>query len=333
MSFAYSRDPSLVFVERGDGFAPPLNYENSFFNGKQPVRYEKEILKTSLGDKWQVGEMASVVDIHWINGSVRAFDNVEEAMNNINVFALDDFRMHCLPETVDAYIVETVSFLKRGHSLMHPHCTCRHEISKKRCMDLGILHIYSEFNKRRCEIPCILPRHPREFSPKEVSDELAISDVVLFDIDGIRLLPILNKHCRLRINDKKLFFSFKTFIFGPLDNREDLVNALASQPLTLTVDHSMYKGILHDIEEMVKEGRVLVMKRDNDDVNSTTLFYLNPRWELDPIDSDVIALWHSIDVKGILCMQQIRSEPKEKPLKKISKRKMKIQTFIAKHKA
>jgi hypothetical protein len=304
-AFAYTRDPLHLFSVADDSlFAPPLNFENIIYNGIQPVRYERQKLKISLGGFLQKNNTVEVVDIDWLNGTLRCFYNKEEALNGITAFTLEQFRIHCSPENIYDYIIETISFLKRGHSLTHPQCTCQHEIKNSRCKTLGISHIYSDYNKRRHEIPCYLPRHPREFSAEEISKELAITDVILFKIGVVELLPILNHHCRIRVHGSMLYFSFQDFIFSPLDNREDLLNIISSQPLTFTIERDSYSGIYNDVMELKQLQRIYILGSiDND--TKLTIFYFNPRWDFNIVDKDIIDMWHSVNMKEISSSQSI----------------------------
>ena len=312
-SFAYARDPSLLFHPPECGFAPPLNFESVLFDGKQPVRYHRKKLIRSLDNTMmREGDVVGIVDIDWIRGKVVAYCNAEEALNGIPAFSMDNFWIQCAPETEQDYIQETLALLRRGHSLLHPLCTCQHKLSSKRCQTLGISSMYSEYNRRRQEIPCILTGRPREFSAEEVSNELGISDIILFKPQTTPLLPQLNKFCSIRVEGMNLFLSHKEYVFNPLNNREDLLRVLSHNPLPVSIARDQYPCLLNDIRELETLGLVYVI-----DWDPLSLFYLHPRWNMH-VDQDIQALWHTIKGKDIA---QAFSRQVSVPIKGAKKRK------------
>jgi hypothetical protein len=299
MPYPYSRDPSLLFKAPDYGFAPPLNFESILFDGVQPVRYEKQTLIQSISSFKHKDDLLAVIDIDWIQGKLTAYHNIEEALNGIAAFSMEKFRVNCPQETPFDYIREVIALLKRGHSLLHPLCTCAHDLSRKRCQTLGISFMYSEYNRRRQEIPCPLSKRPREFSAKELSDELAIEDILLFKLnnESTEFLYTLNQYCNIRIDGLEIFFGFKDFVFHPLDNREDLIQLLSKNPLTISLSRAQYyPGILDDIQDLVNSGDALWLTKEK---NEIMIFYFNPRWNVKPVDTDIAHLWHSIQGKEI----------------------------------
>ena len=293
-AFAYTRDPSLLFHPPACGFAPPLNFESVLFDGRQPVRYQKKRLIRPLDNTiMSEGDVVGIVDIDWFKGKVVGYYNAEEALNGIPTFSVENFWIQCAPETEYDYIHETLALLRRGHSLLHPLCTCQHKLSSKRCQTLGISSMYSEYNRRRQEIPCILTGRPREFSAEEVSKELGISDIILFNLQTTPLLPLLNKICSIRMQGMNLFFSCKDYVFNPLNNREDLLRVLSHNPLPISITRDQYPCILNDVRELEAEGLVYAIEGE-----PLSLFYLHPRWNM-PVDQDIQALWHNIKSKDI----------------------------------
>lgn len=310
---AYSRDPALLFQSPPCGFSPPLNFESNLYNGSQPVSYEKQTLLMPLGCHKDVGDRVEAVVVDWIQGHVKIFHNTEEAMNGIGAKCIEKFRIPASPASTEEYIQETLGLLRRGHSLTHPQCTCLHEIGVERCKTLGISHPNSEYNRRRQDLPCSLSRRPREFSSREVSKELGIEDVVLFQVlpknnglHGNLLLPILSRFCNLRMDGMSLFFSYKDFAFGALHARQDLIQHLSCNPFPLTFPCHPYPEFARDVNELEAAGLVHVLARHDQGNGShkkqeteITLFYFNPRWNLQPVDSHVAALWHGIDGKDL----------------------------------
>jgi hypothetical protein len=178
MAFAYSRDPALLFRAPDCGFAPPLSFESVLSDGRQPVRYRRARLLRPLPGFG--AEVVEVADVDWLQGSLVAYHNMEEAVNGVPAHSLDNFRIRCEPESPDQYVREVLALLRRGHSILDPACTCDHGLSARRAHTLGVSSLCSDFNRRRVEVPCALSRRPREFAAKEVSAELGITDLVLF---------------------------------------------------------------------------------------------------------------------------------------------------------
>jgi hypothetical protein len=104
------------------------------------------------------------------------------------------------------------------------------------------------------------------------------------------LLHRLRPHCTLRVDGLHLFLSCKAFVLGALDSREDLLRALAANPLTTVVARDQYPGLARDIQDLV--ARDLVYAADAD-ARTRTLFYLQPRWNIGAADPDIRALWHA----------------------------------------
>lgn len=321
-SWAYSRDPSLLFNPPSYGFAPPLNFETKVYDGKQPVRYQKQKLLHALGSFKQAGETIEVIDIHWLTGEIMAFHNVEEALNGIPLFSMHCLRIPCsIPLSAMDCIQETISLLRRGHSLTHPLCTCHHDLSEARSKTLGISHPYSEYNRRRLDIPCALSRRPREFTAKEVSDELGITDIILFKVTSSSssplktqkpLLQILGEFCNLRIEGMQLFLSLKQFYFGPLLCKEDLISRLAMNPLPQTLSLYSYPTMMNDIDALVADGLVYICEgkthanlmqseKPSAHAETITLFYFNPRWSMvvGCASQELISMWHSVDSREL----------------------------------
>lgn len=301
MPFAYSRDPSFLFQDTD--IAQPLNYQSKLFNGIQPVRYTHKRLNQDICDFKRKDEMIEVVDVDWVKGKLIAYYNMEEALNGIIALTIEKFRIKCPPETPMAYIQETVGFLRRGHSLLHPMCSCKHNLTSKRCKTLGISSLYS---KRRDEIPCALPRRPREFSASELSDELGIEDIVLFHVEfqdnkkRYSLLQLINQYCNVRIEGLNLHFSHREFHMGPIRNKTDLQTLLCSNPLTVSLKKDQYPGVLSDVRCMVDSGVICYLGESDDEM---IIFYFNPRWDIKTVDSDIIDIWHSINPRDLMIQQ------------------------------
>jgi hypothetical protein len=294
MPFAYSRDPSLLF--QGHEIKHPLNFQSKLCNGIQPVRYIRKILKQDIGDFKTKDETIEVVDIDWIQGKLIAYYNMEEALNGIIALNIENFRIRCPPESSLVYIQETLSLLKRGHSLLHPMCTCKHDLSNQRCKTLGISSMYSD---RRQDIPCSLSRRPREFSAAEVSEELGVEDIVLFHVKhqtnaNFSLLQLLNQHCNIRIEGLNLHFSHREFILKPIHHKIDLQNLLFKNPLTVALKKDQYHGIWNDLRSLINKGTICCLHEKEDEM---LVFHFNPRWDIKAVDHDIRDIWHSINMK------------------------------------
>lgn len=310
---SYSRDPSKLFEPPACGFPPPLNFENNIHNGKQPIRYERQKLRMQMGNFGKPGEYIRVVDINWINGQAIFYQNVEEALNGISSGCIKKFRILTeAPAMIQEYIQETLALLKRGHSLTHPQCSCYHTMCPERCQTLGISHPRSEYNTRRECVPCPLTRRPREFTSQEVSDELGIEDVLSFELSDavgkkMPLLHILSKFCHLRMEGAAILFSCLDFDFAPLQDMHGLLRKLSSNPLPQVIHLQSYAKVKKDVAHLVESGTVHALQPRSDEI---TLFYFNPRWDIGPIDKDVVALWHSVDPKEMKRELNTMAEPK-----------------------
>jgi hypothetical protein len=332
-AFAYTRDPSLLFQPPDCGFAPPLSFESILSDGRQPVRYRRRKLLRPLHTFKAEGEIVEVADIDWLQGRLVAYYNMEEAVNGIPALSVDNFRIPCEPEPVHEYIKEVLAMLRRGHSILDPSCTCDHGLSKRRCLTLGVSSLCSEFNRRRSEVPCALSRRPREFTAKEVSDELGITDAILFQVSAhhnaamTHLLYVLKPYCTLRTEGLNLFVSSKDFVLNPVDNREDLLRVLTLNPLTISITRNQYPGILRDVQDLVSQDLVYVIESEAEkkasDADTKVLFYMNPRWNhIGTVDSDIKALWHAIKGKDIsLALSSLEPKPQERPSDPIMKKR------------
>lgn len=328
----------MLFEAPACGFPPPLNYESNIHNGKQPVRYERQKLRIPMEKFGAMGDWIHVVDIHWITGQVIFFQNVEEALNGIACGSIKKFRIY-IPASVsmEEYIHETLALLKRGHSLMHPQCTCYHTLCPERCRILGISHPRSDYNTRRECIPCPLTRRPREFTSQEISEELGVDDIGLIGADPEHsLLAMLQKFCHTRMEERgNILFSSPAFNFDPLHNMDSLLQKLSCNPLPQCISLRSYPEAKSDISQLEANGQVYVLQPRTPD--AWTLFYLHPRWDIGPIDEDLVALWHSVDRKDIKqelariaepryvdhWLQIKKGKPQEKAPVKRGKRKLK----------
>lgn len=205
---AYTRDPNAVF-EGSRPFPAPLSHTDKEHTGKQPVCYEAVRLLQPLGDL-SAGAHLAFVEMDWLQGQARVYEDAEDRLNGVGGEPIYWRFPARAPETADQYIFEVTQLLRRGHSLLRPQCTCRHNLSPDRCLTLGI--------SAERHGSCPLETDPKEFSAKEVSLELGLDDVCSMSVQRIPLVCFLEKHCRIRVdaNQQTLFFSSIHFFLGPV---------------------------------------------------------------------------------------------------------------------
>ena len=296
---AYTRNPACLFANPGP-FLPPMNFVNAESPGSQPVMYQNVILQ---------GTTYPAVQVDWLEGHIHLFESLEEAINGIPLKTIPYFCLATCPEASEHYVVETLGFLHRGHSLLHPHCTCQHDLTLQRCQTLGITHDTLGPNPRRGQ-RCPLPQVSTEISAADLSLELAVQDVQTMVCGQVPLVHFLEKHCQIRIDQEKgLFFSRLDTVHGPLRSpfefpppiycafsltalarcKEDLLRKLESHPLPFEVSllyPPNYYGLAHDIQELEREGLVYVISRQE---NSAVIYNFKPGPK---VDDDIKALWH-----------------------------------------
>ena len=180
---------------------PPLGY-----NHKQPVTYHRVTLLQPALEGYLVGQHIPVLQVDWVKGTAQTFDDPDDALNGVCSFQGLWTCTETVPETVQQYVTETLRFLKRGHSLLHPQCTCQHWLSPQRCSTLGI-------NAQPMN-GCTLSRAPVEISAAELSKELAVDDVCL--MPGAPFIFALEQLCTIRVAPEGLFFSPRGIFLGPV---------------------------------------------------------------------------------------------------------------------
>ena len=305
---AYTRNPRALFELPSDAkeqtqFLPPMNFINANSSGTQPVTYHNVILH---------GEFVPIVDIDWVEGILQIYRDAEDALNNIPSEVISDFRIQCAPQTTQQYLYEALSFLHRGHSLLHPLCTCQHHLSMHRCEELGITHDTLGVRPRYRHICPMLTSEKREVSGKELSAELGIEDIsYALTSDGEPLLEILKKHCVVRVSGREreqIFFSYQDLLLGPLRyfppfffhiillfclhrNKDELLAKLKNEPLPFEVSFypPNYYGMRDDIKELENKGLIYILKTQDQHM---LLYYLNPQYQCH-VDDDIKALWHA----------------------------------------
>jgi hypothetical protein len=201
---AYARDPSAAFLSSTVLDSQPLL--------GQPVTYHNVTLAHStLLEGHFTGQHVPVLQVDWRKGTARTFDSADDALNGICTY---EGTWTCppydgAPLSIQQYVTETLCLLERGHSLLDPHCECRHGLNATRCQQLGVTPRPSaRFGW------CSLPRAPREFSAAELSQELAVHDVCL--MPGMPFITAMEALCTIRVAADGLYFSPRGIFFGPV---------------------------------------------------------------------------------------------------------------------
>jgi hypothetical protein len=210
---AYSRDPNLAFYTLDSNhtnessqcyWGPPLAR-----NHKQPITYHNITLAHStLLEGHFASQKISVLQVDWIKGIAKTFDDSDDALNGVCSF---EGSWTCPPterETLNQYVNETLQFIQRGHSLLDPQCVCKHKINSNRCKKLGITPSYERPDW------CSLNMGPREISASELSKELAVHNI--YEMPGPAFIFALESLCNIRVSkeDNTLYFSPLGIILG-----------------------------------------------------------------------------------------------------------------------
>jgi hypothetical protein len=296
---AYSRDPHLAFEsEAPGGWGPPLAHL------RQPVTYHRVTLAhPALLEDHLAGQRIPVLQVDWLQGTARTFDDPDDALNGVCSFEGSWTFPAVPPESVSQYVMETLRLLGRGHSLLDPQCTCRHGLSAARCRQLGITSSVHRNNE------CRLSMAPREVSAAELSKELAVDDVCL--MPGLPFISAVEKLCTIRLMASNgrmgLFFSPLGVFLGPVRyvcafpppiamcvpliarlpqrKRADLMKKLQTYPLPFEQPIA-YPGMKEDVQELEADGLVHVIT----DAPHFVLYYLRPEAGT-RVDADIQTLW------------------------------------------
>jgi hypothetical protein len=102
MLSAYVRDPNKVFVQK---------------QTKMLKKYHNVSLLTAPD------ELLHTVCVDWHSSTVKIFEDASDAMNNIPSDQ-QELPLSEIPPTAEECVREAFEFLRRGHSLHHPACSC-----------------------------------------------------------------------------------------------------------------------------------------------------------------------------------------------------------------
>ena len=285
---AYTRDPNAIFGSSA-AFPPPLNYASPQATGSQPVTYKGVTLLQPVGEL-PAGTRLELVRVDWLLCSICAYEDAEDALNGTAAMCQERFEVEAPPESAEQYVHETLALLRRGHSLLSPHCTCRHWLGEARARTLGITSARSEW----CELPTV----PREFTATELSQELAVSNVCAANTARDEpLVLLLQRHgVRVRIGATGLFFSLATHFIGPVRCKADLLWKLRSNhlPFEVLADDKAYAALAEDIRALEEEAVLFVLSKGPP---AWLLHHNTPCPIMRPVDEDLRILWHSHELK------------------------------------
>jgi len=195
---AYSRDPNANFTSQQIGvrFPAPMNYVSPMSTGQQPVTYTNIVLHE---------KQVPVLQVDWMKGKAWVFESRDDLLENIVSDEMEGFPCACPMRDVALYCNETLQFLERGHSLLHPRCMCHHGYPEDRCRELGITPV-------RGQEGCSLPRAAREVTAQEIALELAMDEACFQSLVAPPLLQ--SALCNLR--QPGGYYSLARFFFGGL---------------------------------------------------------------------------------------------------------------------
>jgi len=215
---AFSRNPNLLLLsQRGDCFPPPMNRVSQLHTGKQPVAYENVVLVRGAlqgDDKRQQEALLPLIHVDWGQGRALIFESIEDAFQNLVQEEILSFHAPCRPRSSKEYVEETLRFLERGHSLLHPECACRHGLPAERCLELGITPHHARKGG------CTLSTSPQEVTEADLARELAVEDLKTLFLPTPKsdsLMGLLLGHCNHRITEEGVhLFSSPKFFVGPI---------------------------------------------------------------------------------------------------------------------
>ena len=191
----YSRSPSALFqahlhdaLFQAQLHDAPLNNDVARgHSGVQPVRYRDVVISIDT-DTLVAGSRLQVADVDWSACVIRTFIDDDDADSNI-VLCESTFRLHCAGLASAEYAEEIQAFIRRGHSLTEPKCSCYHGLTVERAMQLGVS---AERDGSSC--PC---HRVASITPAMISREIAVDNYVDYvDAAGVSLVADGNQELR-----------------------------------------------------------------------------------------------------------------------------------------
>lgn len=269
MPCPYSRRPALLFESVCVLHDAPLNEDfERGHSGVQPVRYYDIRLKVDLDDGvLTTGDHIGVADVDWLSGTICTYCDDDDAA--ANVFACEtQFKIGCAGLSSSVYAEEIASYVRRGHSITEPNCTCRHGLSATRALDLGVK------SHRTGYCHCVRTTT----TAGTIAREIAVEDYMNYvDEMGVCLGPLLDtiqcpSNCRIK---------------SPADLLAQLCKA-APLPLQMPSPSDSYAGIERDSQQLHKNRQIAMLPSMHD--GRWSLFHIDDMGM--HVDADVKKLWH-----------------------------------------
>ena len=270
MPYPYCRTPSLLLrCSRGLLHDAPLNEDiDRGHSGTQPVRYTDVVMLIDSDDGAIPTEAhLYAVDVHWLTGEIYSYNDDDDAVNHI-IACETSFKIPCDGLASEDYAMEITSFLHRGHSITEPKCTCMHQLTTARALQLGVTTC------RAGQCPCV--RVPAD--TESIAREIAVDDFINYvDTSGVHLRSMLT-NCSAIVPNQG--------IRCPADLLLKL-RALAPFPMQMPSPVDSYAGIQRDSERLQMSGQIAMLPSAH--AGMWSLFYIDDMGIR--VDPDVKRLW------------------------------------------
>ena len=274
----YSRSPSALFqahlhdaLFQAQLHDAPLNNDVARgHSGVQPVRYRDVVISIDT-DTLVAGSRLQVADVDWSACVIRTFIDDDDADSNI-VLCESTFRLHCAGLASAEYAEEIQAFIRRGHSLTEPKCSCYHGLTVERAMQLGVS---AERDGSSC--PC---HRVASITPAMISREIAVDNYVDYvDAAGVSLQSLMGT---------KSYETASSRITTPAVLLCQL-REIWPFPLLMPSPNNSYAGIERDARKLQSKGQIAMLPSIHD--GQWSLFFVDDMGMR--VDQDVKQTWFS----------------------------------------
>jgi len=297
------------------------------------------IFKVKLNQIVQSGYQAYEVHINWTKNILSVYDTLEDVMSHNPSQMISMFNVTASPIVlpVKHMMAEIFMFLHRGHSWMHPDCSCdiRSYIhSKARLKTLGY---YNKYKSESLLQACPLLNMNREGqSMHSVMTELGLKHErsIMLNITSRARDPFLNyleKFGKFNIyeeNGKMWLHHSMCCVPMKIQSKRDVEEASKIQyprPFTWLIPSNapIIKNVYENILKEKENAQVrIIASATSIDVNKKetatfSVFYKNPeieRLSACAVDQDIKDMWHQI--KGTKACEMQHVTKKSKKLKR-----------------
>lgn len=305
---AYTRDPYALFHNftmlapggrhvQANAACPPRATTNPL-RQKQPVCFLSVTLARPLGTHATVAEGAvfAAATVNFLSGRIALFATVMDMYNRAPpVTEVSSHRVPVQCPHPESYLPELLALMKRGHSLLHPKCRCRHALSRERAREIGIACAADDPTR---DGACKLPQQRSLWTVNELANELALVDIYYMRTTVGCFLTVADallacKGVTVVTNDPEHWHQFAIrFGVEAIRNKADLFAYVDSRPCGGVCGHgkNTYPGFDADLQALAQAGLIYAIY--NSEFKRWVGF---PRYKHmeNPGDDDIHSLFHS----------------------------------------